>query len=66
MQRFILRRVAQSVLLLFVLALVIFALARVSGGRSFAEREIRRTLEAMLVGFGGSGRPARPKPARAR
>ncbi len=31
MQRFILRRVAQSVLLLFVLALIIFALARVSG-----------------------------------
>ncbi len=31
MQRFILRRLAQSVLLLFVLALVIFALARVSG-----------------------------------
>jgi ABC-type dipeptide/oligopeptide/nickel transport system permease component len=30
-QRFILRRVAQSVLLLFVLALIIFALARVSG-----------------------------------
>ena len=31
MQRFILRRLAQSVLLLFVLALIIFALARVSG-----------------------------------
>ena len=31
MQRFILRRLAQSVVLLFVLALVIFALARVSG-----------------------------------
>ena len=31
MQRFILRRVAQSVVLLFVLALIIFALARVSG-----------------------------------
>jgi len=30
-QRFILRRLAQSVLLLFVLALIIFALARVSG-----------------------------------
>jgi peptide/nickel transport system permease protein len=30
-QRFILRRVAQSVVLLFVLALIIFALARVSG-----------------------------------
>jgi ABC-type dipeptide/oligopeptide/nickel transport system permease component len=30
-RRFILRRVAQSVLLLFVLALIIFALARVSG-----------------------------------
>jgi AcrR family transcriptional regulator len=43
------------------------ALARVGGGRSFAEREIRRTLEAMLAGFGGgSSRPARVKPARAR
>ncbi|HZO39085.1 MAG TPA: ABC transporter permease [Methylomirabilota bacterium] len=31
MQRFILRRLAQSVVLLFVLALIIFALARVSG-----------------------------------
>ena len=31
MQRFILWRVAQSVVLLFVLALIIFALARVSG-----------------------------------
>ena len=31
MQRFILRRILQSVLLLFVLALVIFAMARVSG-----------------------------------
>ena len=31
MQRFILRRLAQSVLLLFVLALIVFALARVSG-----------------------------------
>ena len=31
MQRFVLRRLAQSVLLLFVLALVIFAMARVSG-----------------------------------
>ena len=31
MQRFVLRRLAQSVLLLFVLALIIFALARVSG-----------------------------------
>jgi ABC-type dipeptide/oligopeptide/nickel transport system permease component len=30
-QRFVLRRLAQSVLLLFVLALIIFALARVSG-----------------------------------
>ncbi len=31
MQRFVLRRLAQSVVLLFVLALIIFALARVSG-----------------------------------
>ena len=31
MQRFILRRLAQSVLLLFVLALIVFAMARVSG-----------------------------------
>jgi AcrR family transcriptional regulator len=35
------------------------ALARVGGGRSFAEREIRRTLEAMLSGFAGKG--AKPK-----
>jgi AcrR family transcriptional regulator len=29
------------------------ALARTGGGRTFAEREIRRTLEAMLAGFAG-------------
>lgn len=44
------------------------ALARVGGGRSFAEREVRRTLEAMMAGFGA--RAARPRPgvrvARAR
>lgn len=44
------------------------ALARVGGGRGFAEREIRRTIEAMLNGF--SGRSARakspPRVARAR
>lgn len=33
-------------------------LARTSGGRVFAEREIRRTLEAMLAGFSG-GRSAK-------
>jgi AcrR family transcriptional regulator len=33
-------------------------LARASGGRTFAEREIRRTLEAMLSGF-SPGRPTR-------
>jgi AcrR family transcriptional regulator len=40
------------------------ALARVGGGRGFAEREVRRTIEAMLTGFGA--RTARPKPSRAR
>jgi AcrR family transcriptional regulator len=44
------------------------ALARVGGGRAFAEREMRRTLDAMLTGF--SSRPARarstPRIARAR
>ena len=39
--------------------------ARSTGGRAFAEREIRRTLEAMLAGF-GAGRPSRAiKSARA-
>ena len=39
-------------------------LAKTGGGRGFAEREIRRTLEAMLAGFAGSTAPrsnARPK-----
>lgn len=40
------------------------ALARVGGGRSFAEREIRRTLETMLAGF--AGKAARPRSGRAR
>jgi AcrR family transcriptional regulator len=44
-------------------------LARSTGGRAFAEREIRRTLEAMLAGMAGT-RPARtlrsPRPVRAR
>ena len=36
-------------------------LARTSGGRAFAEREIRRTLEAMLNGFSSkSARPLKP------
>ena len=30
-------------------------LARSGGGRAFAEREIRRTLDAMLSGFSGAG-----------
>jgi AcrR family transcriptional regulator len=38
------------------------ALARVGGGRSFAEREIRRTLEAMLAGFGGKAVKAKSAP----
>ena len=43
-------------------------LARGGGGRGFAEREIRRTLEAMLTGFSGKGPKAKavPRPARAR
>ncbi len=48
-------------------------LARAGGRRAFAEREIRRTLEAMLLGFAAHGRSRRPartsaasKPARAR
>jgi AcrR family transcriptional regulator len=40
------------------------ALARVGGGRGFAEREVRRTLEAMLAGF--AVRTARRKSSRAR
>jgi AcrR family transcriptional regulator len=40
------------------------ALARVGGGRGFAEREVRRTLEAMLAGF--AVRTTRPKSSRAR
>ena len=36
-------------------------LARASGGRAFAEREIRRTLDAMLNGFSSkSARPLKP------
>lgn len=31
-------------------------LARATGGRTFAEREIKRTLEAMLTGFTGSAK----------
>ena len=44
------------------------ALARVGGGRGFAEREIRRTIEAMLAGFSGKGAKARgtPRVVRAR
>jgi AcrR family transcriptional regulator len=44
------------------------ALARVGGGRGFAEREIRRTLEAMVTGFSGRAAKARvtPRLARAR
>lgn len=45
------------------------ALARVGGGRAFAEREMRRTLETMLAGFSNrSVRAARstPRVARAR
>ena len=38
-------------------------LARVSGGRSFADREIKRTLDAMLSSFAPAS--ARAKPARA-
>ena len=34
-------------------------LARSGGGRGFAEREIRRTLESMLAGFSGKPSPAR-------
>jgi AcrR family transcriptional regulator len=44
-------------------------LARGGGGRSFAEREIRRTLEAMLQGFGRIGQrrgTRRSKPASRR
>lgn len=43
-------------------------LARVGGGRGFAEREIRRTLEAMLTGFSGKSSKAKvaPRVARAR
>jgi AcrR family transcriptional regulator len=40
-------------------------LARNSGGRAFAEREIQRTLDAMLAGF-GSSRPTRSLKARVR
>jgi AcrR family transcriptional regulator len=40
------------------------ALARVGGGRGFAEREVHRTLEAILAGF--AVRTPRPKPSRAR
>lgn len=44
--------------------------ARVAGGRAFAEREIRRTLEAVLSGFEGRSKAARStkgaKGARAR
>jgi AcrR family transcriptional regulator len=44
--------------------------ARVAGGRAFAEREIRRTLEAVLAGFAGRSKTARTtkgaKSARAR
>ena len=37
-------------------------LARTTGGRSFAEREIRRTLDAMLAGFApGAPRVRRPR-----
>ena len=44
------------------------ALARVGGGRGFAERESRRTLEAMLAGFGARAARAKapPRVARAR
>jgi AcrR family transcriptional regulator len=43
-------------------------LARVGGGRGFAEREIRNTLEAMLTGFSGKGAKAKatPRVVRAR
>jgi AcrR family transcriptional regulator len=45
-------------------------LAKSGGGRGFAEREIRRTLEAMLAGMGGSSkagtRASRNGPIRAR
>lgn len=42
-------------------------LARAAGGRAFAEREIRRTLESMLNGFGPpAGATRRRSPVRVR
>lgn len=41
-------------------------LARAAGRRAFAEREVQRTLEAMLAGFEGGTKSTRPGSRRAR
>ena len=64
MQRYILRRLVQGAVLLFVLALVVFALARVTGNP--ADLLLPRTRRARMrptSAHAGLDRPARAAPA---